>query len=240
MERPSEDCSGLLRSVLYHYTNTPAPERLDFVANLVAARDRCLDSGALATLPAKLRIYVLRQAGWVALLADEPLPKGEAFFAASSNLLPAELRDCHLVVYVRNALLYLTRLTDRQYAEAQALRLSPTWQRHPRAHWRMVTQLLRHVGTVRQRAAELLRDPGPKLDTLVLTELAELIEQGLVSVSLLGPNDAGFARLRRQIAALPGKKNPARTTETRLYLVVSLLSVAAVACTTWLLGSLVR
>jgi len=240
MERPSKDCSELLRSVLYHYTNTPAPLRLDYVAKLVGARDRFLGNGALATLPTKLQIYILRQAGWVALLADEPLPKVEAFFAASSNLLPAELRDCHLVVYGRNALLYLTLLTDRQYREAQALRLSPTWQQHPRAHWRTVTQLLRHVRKVRQRTAELLRDPGPNLDTLALTELAELIEQGLVSVSLLGPNDADFARLRRQIVALPGKKNPARETETRLYLAVSMLSVAALALTTWLLGSLVR
>jgi hypothetical protein len=240
MEHAPEDCSPLLRSVLYHYANTPGPERSAFVAKLVQVRDRFLAEGALETLPSNKQIYILRQAGWVSLLADEPLRQAEAYFAASSNLLPADLRDCHLVVYVQNALLYLTRLAERQYREAQALRLSPTWQRHPHSHWKTVTHLLRHVAGVRQHCADLLRNPGPNLDATALSELGELLDQGLIGVSLVPPSDPGFARLRKQIAALPGKKDRSLASDTKVGLSVILLSMAAVCCTCWLLWGLMH
>jgi hypothetical protein len=240
MEEIAPDCSPLLRSVLYHYSNTPQSDRPAYLANLVQVRDRFLSAGALETFPTSKQIYFLRQAGWVALLADEQLPAAQAFFAASSKLLPHDLRECHLVVYVQNALLYLTRLADHQYGEAQALRLSPIWQNHAASNWRMVNLLLRHAGGVRQLCAKLLRDPGPNLDTLALTELSELLDHGMFGVSLLPPNDPALKCLGKQLTDILGKKNPARAKDTRMGLSVILLCVAAVAVTSWLLWGLVK
>ncbi len=261
LEEHAVDCSPLLRSVIYHLANTPRGERQSYLANLVHMRDQYLAGGALATLSPSNQIYWLRQAGWLALLVDEPLAAAEGFFAAGQQLLPPELRECHLVVYVANALRYLKLLTSRAYREAQALRLASCWRKHSARHWRAVNQLLRYAGGIRQRCRSLLRDPGPALDTgrlqcglslrertffrgakddtVALTELAEFIDRGMTGVSLLPPCDPALVALRRQLACLPGNKDRGQAPDTKVGLAVILLSVAAIALTSWLLGSLV-
>ena len=260
LEQHAVDCSPLLRSVIYHLANTPRGERQSYLANLVHMRDQYLAGGGLATLSPSSQIYWLRQAGWLALLVDEPLSAAEGFFAAGRRLLPPELRECHLVVYVANALRYLILLTSRAYREAHALRLASCWQKHSARHWRAVNQLLRYAGGVRQRCRSLLRDPGPALDTvghqcrlslreraffrgakddIALTELAEFIDRGMTGVSLLPPRDPALVDLRRQLAFLPGNKIRGQAPDTKVGVAVKVLSVAAITWTSWLLGSLV-
>jgi hypothetical protein len=238
MEQRLAECSPLLQSVLYHYNKTPRPERPRYLANLVEVRDRCLSDGALATLPASEQVYVLRQAGWLALLADEPVGNAEAFFDAGSDLLPADLRQNHLLVYVKNALLYLTHLVNHQFQKAQAVRLSPVWQHRSPIHWRTVNHLVRHAEGMRRSCTELLRAPGERLDKLALAEVRELIDQGLIGIPLLPSKDPALVRLRQQLAVLPERTTSISARDTKLGLSVVVLSAAAVVCTTWLLWNL--